>query len=124
MKSTIILLFTHFTLAIFGQELPKYDTINIVNNEETNVYGKQGFWKIYDKQNRIEKEGNYKDNKKVGEWLYYQYKKPRRKWIYHYDFSSGKKKLKWLYYTDGTCGYTYVIKNGRKHLTGTMNLSW
>jgi len=90
-------------------------------NKKDSLGRKQGLWNYMSFLSKIKKVGNFKDDKKTGEWLYFKSKSSHR-WYYYYYFSGGKKKLNRLYYTDGTYEYYYIYKNGRLQLDKKENL--
>lgn len=120
MRFKIILLFVVLScIPRIGDAQELLDKTNIENE-----FGRQGYWKIYDKKGRIKQEGNYLNGKKIKEWKHYKYKRKKRYKIYFYEFSSEGKELKSIYVNDVTCAYKYEKVNGKMQITKHYNLNW
>ncbi|AXT49499.1 TonB family protein [Aquimarina sp. BL5] len=72
---------------------------------------KHGFYKEYTKDIFIKEEGEYKDDKKVGEWIYYKKGQLQCKVSYVDDKKEGAS----VYYANGKELYTWHYKNGKSH---------
>ncbi|WP_299180689.1 TonB family protein [uncultured Aquimarina sp.] len=72
---------------------------------------KEGFYKEYTKDVFIKEEGEYEDDKKVGEWTYYRKGQLQCKVSY----IDGKKEGVSVYYANGKELYTWNYKNGKSH---------